>query len=168
MKISSLIPTQHSIRNPSIIPNMIEFITNNGKFDYLSLMNYNSSNNTNRNSSLIILNQFEDGQIYIQDGHHRIIAIFLAERDFLYPDEYKIETWTYSEYTELTERSIKSNWLTPFDPRTHTRHAEFHNYKNQVPKDVDLAKIFIKHAWENNVYCIPRTIHTIEDIIRSL
>lgn len=166
MKISHLIPTQHSLRDFSVLPEMTRFVTDGGVFNHNTLSSFNKD--SNRGSSLISLNQFEDGKIYIQDGHHRITSIHLDHRDFLYPEEFKLERWTYDHYTELSERSISSGWLTPFDPRTEIRHPEFHSFKTKVPQEPKEALNFIKCAWENGLYCKKReNILTVKDIINK-
>lgn len=161
IKISSLIPTQHSLRNFDHIGRMTKFVTDGGIFNPSSLNNYNPNR-----TSLISLNQFEDGKLYIQDGHHRIIGIYLDHRDFLHDSEYIIEHWTYADYLELNEHSLKRKWFTPFDPRIEVRHPEFHSYKRSVPEKDPLT--FIKQAWNNGLYCSSRDktgVWTLKDLV---
>lgn len=169
IKLTSLIPTQSGLRDDRLTKRMTEFVDAGGIFDYQSLISYNQANKTNRGSSLITLNQFEDGAIYIQDGHHRVVGIYLDHRDFLYPEEYRLENWTYAQYAELTVNSISVGWLTPFNPLIEVRHPEFHNYKQSVPTDPNEALEYIKRAWEKGVYCSRRNqvnCWTIKDLIK--
>jgi hypothetical protein len=143
---------------------MTKFVDKGGIFDSSSLTKHNPLR-----TSLISLNRFEDGQLYIQDGHHRIVGIYLDHRDFLYPSEYFIEYWSYDDYLELNESSLKRDWLTPFDPRTEIRNPEFHSYKKLVPENGTLE--FIKRAWKDGVYCQSRDktkIWTLKDLVNQV
>jgi hypothetical protein len=63
------------------------------------------------------------------DGHHRLVATHLAGRDFLYPEEYRLTRWAYDDYLAV---NFGRGWVTPFDPRTHVRHADFAAWKAQI------------------------------------
>jgi hypothetical protein len=84
--------------------------------------------------SLIRLAEFpaepgEPPQLLIHDGHHRLVGTHLAGRDFLYPEEYRVTRWTYDDYLAV---NFGRGWVTPFDPRTHVRHADFAAWKGHI------------------------------------
>lgn len=83
------------------------------------------------NSAIISISRFEDGRLYVHDGHHRICATLIAGRNFLYETEYQIKDWRYSDYTEYNP---SNDWFTPFDPRTHCRKPSFFDFKEVVKK----------------------------------
>jgi len=70
-----------------------------------------------------------ENQLYIWDGHHRVIAIYLGGRSEIYPEEYCILNITF----ELTKKvNFETGYVTPFDPQTEIRLAEFGLFKQQV------------------------------------
>jgi len=75
----------------------------------------------------VALTEFEDGSVYIHDGHHRAFACVIAGKTHFLENEYFIKKWTYQDYIDINR---EQNWVTPFDPRTHLRIGNFFDFKN--------------------------------------
>lgn len=73
--------------------------------------------------------RFEDGALYVHNGHHRVTACVLAGRDHLRPEEYAIQDWTYAQYLEI---NWSAHYLTPFHPPTETRVADLTRFRASV------------------------------------
>jgi hypothetical protein len=77
----------------------------------------------------IAISRFEDGSLYVRDGHHRICAAIIVGMKTLWDDEYEIEDYCYEDY--LTP-NFSNGFFTPFDPRTQCRLPNFFDFKDQV------------------------------------
>lgn len=128
LHIDLLIPTQKEVRNCAQIDAMKVFVENGGVFDRKSLDQFAEVRGT-KASPLIQITEFEDGQTYIHDGHHRLIAIYRAGREWLRYDEYEIKSWKYGDYQEI---NLDEGWMTPFDPRNEVRKADLAEWKRIV------------------------------------
>ncbi len=129
MLIKKLIVTHNDLRNHSSIDAMVSFVEKGGFFTQKALEEFAANNNTSRVSPLIQVSQFEDNYDYIHDGHHRVVACWIAGRYFLSPQEFELGNWTYQRY--MTP-NIKTNWFTPFDPRTQARIPDFAVFKHEA------------------------------------
>lgn len=147
--LDKLIITQEQLRNPEQIKELKQFL-NEGKV--LSL------NNLRGYKCLIELVEFEDGQIYIRDGHHRCLALS-GIRD-LKPEEYNI---TKMKYKDWLFTNVDKGWITPMNPKTEVRLAEFSGFKQEV-KNLPYPEN-IKYIWNNrHLYCKKRTISYVQEI----
>jgi hypothetical protein len=162
MLIKDLFISQESIRNTSQIPDMVDYIKNGGIMNTLSLSNYANLYNL-KISPLINIIKFPDNKFMIHDGHHRCVAIYLAGREFLYPDEYIITEFEYEDYTTIC---FENGWLTPFDPLNEVREAEFYSFKEKVNKlylvSEALALDYI--AKNKDLYCHKRRFFSVKDL----
>jgi hypothetical protein len=153
MYIDKLIPTQQGLRQT--ITQMVKFIKCCGIWDQKALNDYSHSF-----APLISLSIFPDDKVYVHDGHHRLVATILGGRDFIYPQEYVLQEWTYEQYLEI---NLAVGWVTPYDPRTHCRKSDFRQYKKKIlalpPEEA------VKMILNRNEYLEPRTIHTFKDFI---
>lgn len=70
MNIESLWATQRNLKREKDIPAMIAFLKEGGIFD------------------VIELHECDDGEIQVNNGHHRIVSIYLSGRTYLNPEEY--------------------------------------------------------------------------------
>lgn len=105
---------------------------------------------------LIGITRFEDGALYIHDGHHRVASIWLSgARDYLYEREYFIKESTYARY--MTPH-FEMGWVTPFDPRIEVRVADFGDFKQVViemaAKSPNKAIAYIQR--NRQLYVLPR------------
>lgn len=80
-------------------------------------------------SPLIQISRFEDGLLYVHDGHHRCVSTILGGRDHLILDEFNINEWKYEQYLEVNHAA---GWYTPFDPRLHLRSGDFTAFKKEA------------------------------------
>ena len=152
MKITDLKLTQDGLRIQDL-SEMVEFVLSGGLYTKDVLNQYNKTSDSN----LIIINRFEDGQLYLHDGHHRVASIYLAgNRDFLFETE--VEYWDYT-YSRYINPNFSNGWYTPFDPRTHVRIPDFFNFKEKVrimsEQNPDMAKEYILNNQDQ--YLVPRT-----------
>lgn len=86
-------------------------------------------------SPSIQLTEFEDGAIYVHDGHHRCVSTWIAGRSYLREDEYDLRKWTYAQYLEING---PNRWWTPFDPRIHLRRADVKFFKEEAARRFNL------------------------------
>lgn len=161
--------THNDLRRHDVICEMIEHVANGGFWNAEALAEYISKNprHAGRVSPLIQLSQFEDGRIFIHDGHHRSVSICLAGRTFLHDSEYVLTKWKYVDYTEI---SHKNGWYTPFDPRVHCRTPNFAKFKVEAKQkfiDLNGADEEPVHQWilgNANIFCEPRRIRTVQEL----
>lgn len=184
LDINRLFVTQHKLRYLDQLSQMVKFIREEGIWNEAALLEHARLYHPGRVSPLIQISRFPDGQDYIHDGHHRIITTWLGGRPFLLPEEYEITKWTYDEYLEI---NLPKGWMTPFDPRTHCRRPDLHEFKNSVrsmiSEDVEALALAArsfqarsilppkieKYIRENLVtYCEPRLFNTIGEMASHL
>lgn len=150
MKIDVLIPTQAGLRNLTKLVGMAELVRNGHVFN---------------DGRPIDLSRFEDGQIYVHNGHHRVVACLMGERLELEDDEYKITDWKYAKYLEV---NFDAHFVTPFDPLTEVRKADFKGFWEavayvQIHQGEDEARMFIhRHRY---LYCQPRNVWRVRDVM---
>lgn len=155
LEIDKLIPTQYHVRDIESVIFMSGLVSNGEIFNEQKINELGKLISRSRNP-LISVCRFEDGSLYIRDGHHRVVSILLGGRKHLYEKEYLIEDRKYSDFTELSENAIKAGWITPFDPREELRKADFLEYKKNVPDDLSKALEYIAEGWKNGTYTIKR------------
>ena len=134
IKFNDLIVTQLSVRNIGQIPGMAKFVQDGGVFTKESLKQYAEQHGEHA-SPLVQINRFEDGGLYILDGHHRGVGILAGGRDRFLPEEYRLLTHTYQDLLDIVFLRPDGSWLgwiTPFDPRTHVRLPDVKLFKDQV------------------------------------
>ena len=154
VKIKDLKITQYGLRNRGQLQGMIDFIKNGGCFNKQSLIS---------SGPLIQLAVFEDGEVYIADGHHRIAAMIIAGRYEMYEEEFETTSWRYSDYTDI---NLNCGWVTPFDPRYELRIADYAEYKADLSKiSLFEAKGFIRA--NKSMYVVDKKISTISDLIEE-
>lgn len=141
---------------------MAEYVKNGGTWDKEALQEYADRENV-KVSPLINISRFEDGVMYIHDGHHRTLATLLAGRLLLYPTEFKITHWMYEQYLEI---NFEVGWVTPFDPRTQCRKADLQKFKRYVIREAKESpekaiKLIKKYKL---IYAEPRKIFTVRDL----
>lgn len=124
--LDTLLVTQGDIRYRDQIAKMAAFICKGGFWTQEVLEAYAQRHNLPRVSPLIQISEFDDGQRFIHDGHHRGLSTYLGCRDYLRDDEYVITRWSYPSYLEIAPAN---GWFTPFDPRVHLRAADFGAFK---------------------------------------
>tara|TARA_B100000614_G_C14562727_1_gene497777 strand:+ start:1896 stop:2477 length:582 start_codon:yes stop_codon:yes gene_type:complete len=131
--IDHLMPTQCGLRNPDLIERMMEHANKGGMFSMDVLQRYGGD-------VKIQVRQFEDKKLFLHDGHHRTLGIWLSGRDFLFPEEYDLTSFRYADYTSP---NFEVGFVTPFDPREEVRHFEFHSFKHEAR---ELAKVSVEQA----------------------
>ena len=168
LEIAKLGITQEHLRNPEQIAGMIDFAFAGGHFNKESLLDCRDLP-----ENLIEVSRFEDGALYLRNGHHRVVAIHLAERTFLYDDEYSITDWRYSNYSRIKffrDNGEWQGWVTPFDVKTQVRIGDFLDFKRQI------KAIYYEHGEGAAVDCIlnnptmykkEKTIHTVAELAEA-
>lgn len=113
-------------------------------------------------SPLIAITRFEDGTLLIQNGHHRCRAT-REVREFLYEDEYLISDRIVRGYEEI---NFSRGFVTPFDPKTEIRLADFSAFKAKVLElsktDPDAAAEYVMQ--NPHLYKRPRTILRVMEL----
>src|SRR3990167_12074 len=115
LPIAKLIPTQSAVRKPEHLYWLARALKAGAPLC--------APNNPIRCS------QFEDGALYVHNGHHRVTACLLSGRDTLQSNEYVIKQWAYAQYQEINWEAC---YLTPFHPPTETRVADLLRFRNAV------------------------------------
>jgi hypothetical protein len=173
--IDELQVTQRNIRNPEQLARMTAFVKNDGFFTKNCLSKHQSRGKT---SPLIEITQFEDGQYFLHDGHHRAAAIVLGGRDFIDGTEYRIRQFTYEQYIKP---NLAVEWWTPFDPRIELRLTDTSTYKNMLHKlkdavppeteDISMLEEALLHSiyTKRHLYVEPRNgLFTLREFVGSL
>ena len=169
--ISQIIPTQDYIRNEKQIPGMTKFVSEDGIFTKEAIESYKPNANTPH--LLMRLTQFEDGKLFLGDGHHRIIGMVEAGREQLHRDEFFIERWNYEAYQEIVFTYPDGKWMgwiTPHDPRTEIRLPDLSEFKFHVKalfkrEGEEVARKFI--LANKSKYCRPREVQTVQDLYEN-
>jgi hypothetical protein len=122
---------------------------------------------------LIALFQLDDGRLYIHDGHHRSLAIYLSGRSHLLPSEYAITPHTFNT---LASVNFDVGYVTPYDPRSEMRLSDFRVFKNEArriqndqsnPNRVADAMKYIRD--NRSLYCVThRPYETIPEMAKYL
>jgi hypothetical protein len=150
---------------------MVAFVKKGGFFDLHNLQQFAEENNI-RTSPLIKIARFEDGNLFLHDGHHRVCSILLGERDFLHQNEFFIEDWLYSDYMSI---NLDQRWYTVFDPRKEVRISDISKYKKMVddflsksPKPTfDQIRNFIFNCYDSRLYVENRSAKSIAEMIEN-
>ena len=165
IQIADLKLTQESLRLEEQLDLMVDYVKNGGKFTIEAIQTHLFKLGRTHRPSLISLNRFEDGELYVRDGHHRVGSIWLAGREYLHDDEYVIENYTYKEYLEI---NFESSYVTPFDPRSEVRFGNFYGFRQEVMSvfHTQGEAAAMRYIEENrHKYCAPRRlVNSIEGL----
>ena len=117
LELASLRVTQIRLRNDAQMTDLIEYIANG------------SSWTTEIDGDLPKVVRFEDGQLFLRDGHHRCVASLAAGRTNLHASEYELEDWEYSAWSEP---NFETGFITPYDPRHAIRVHDLTEHRTAV------------------------------------
>lgn len=119
-------------------------------FDRQSLLNRDA-----RHAKLIAITRFEDGYMAIRDGVHRATAIQqMRPSGKLHPQEYVIEEMTYDMFLQP---NLEVGFLTPFDPRTEVRVADWSEFRREVSERIEAGRDPLAYiASHRHAYTRPR------------
>jgi hypothetical protein len=171
VQLDKLTVGQHGLRcSAGQMHGMMDFVADGGLWTESALREYAARHNLPE-PSLIQLSEFPAGPdgtplLLVHDGHHRLVATHLAGRSFLHPQEYWVTRWAYEDYLAV---NFRCGWVTPFDPRTHARTADFAAWKRQVLEvarvDPAAAKRMIRE--QPAAYRVPRRYSDIASLARD-
>lgn len=111
---------------------MIEHVKAGGKWNEAALASYCEGQGLSCYAK-ISLSRFEDGKIYIHDGHHRIYSTLFAGRKTLEEDEFLIRDWKYKDYNSVNHAT---GFYTPFNPRREVRKPDLALYRKFIGNQV--------------------------------
>lgn len=149
LSINELYVTQSGYRSGSEIKQLRKFISVPGN---------------NWEKCKIYITKFEDGKLFIHDGHHRVLATLLSGRVCLNENEFEIHEWKYQDYINL---NFSTPWYTPFDPRIESRLPDVFGFKFTIRqfikqgKDENYIKGFIME--NKNLFCAPKKFNKITE-----
>jgi len=171
LKLETLQVTQ-DLRDYDQIDPMVAHVQSGGLFTTDVLEGFAKEQGL-KTSPLIQISEFEDGQQFIHDGHHRTVSIWLGGRNHIDDNEYEIKKWKYQDYLDIVFLKPDGKWLgwvTPYDPRTEVRMPDIADFKkcvhdlfyNEKAGGEATARNFI----ENNqmMYAKPRVIKTVPSL----
>ena len=142
--IRNIYVTQNGLRDPGQLDRMVSFVKNGGIFDTSSIKEFGGEC-----AKLMHIAEFEDGRLFVVDGHHRLVAMSLGGRNYIHVSECQVRQWKYSDFIEANP---SAGWITPFDPRTHLRI----NQLGEIKRRPDIP------------YLVPRTIYTVNELISTI
>ena len=150
---------------PKEVEEMIDFVKSGGRFNKARLDLFTPDHN----NKLIAITRCEDGEEFVRDGFHRVMAICLGRPDgMMYDDEYFIENLTY---LRMNTPHLNMRYYTPFDPRVEVRAADFAEFKDVVEKVIAEGKDPIPFIAANrHCYVKPKLPHqeTVETFAEYL
>ncbi len=144
INIHTLQITQHGLRNVNQLGNMTEFVRRGGYFSRNALLAFHVDMKLEHKPALMHIADIE-GQLFIHDGHHRAMAIYLSGRSLIFDREFTLRQYTWEDYTKV---NLANRWYTPFDPRTHVRMTDLSDFRNMIAKakgDEELQRFVINH-----------------------
>ena len=142
----SLQTTQSWVRSMSQVKRMTEHVRNGGVFTIDNVSDFHPEDTV---FPLIRVSRFPDGSLYLHDGHHRAVSVWLGGRNMLLPNEYEITDWDSIErYAEI---NMAANWITPVELMSEVRLPDTRIYKRliQEAKDADVMNLIseLKHMY---------------------
>jgi hypothetical protein len=181
LRIEELLVSQDGVHTASQIPSMVEHAQNGGVFNRSFLDDWAWVHNI-KPAPLIKITFFPDGVKLIQDGHHRTLSIYMGGLEIIHPEEYFVEHWNYDDYLKINP---KRKWVTPYDPRTQVRQADFKEYKElalevydaryeldrfngwvEERADAFAMRDLVQYAEENSdLYRKSRNVYSIPDLV---
>lgn len=117
LDLASLRVTQTSLRNDAQMTDLMEHIQGGGEWT------------KELDDDLPKVVRFEDGELFLRDGHHRCVASLAASRTTLLPSEYELEDW---EYTAWSAPNFATGFITPYDPRLDIRVQDLTAHREAV------------------------------------
>ena len=163
LNLRELIVTQNELRNPGQVLEMMQWIQKGGRWTQDVLCAWCDQHHLEHGRSLIQLTEFEDGQLFVQDGHHRLVATYAGGRYELDENEYQITKWHYKDYREI---NFATEWFTPFCPLTEVRLPNLAAFKAQVRQLLQVEAVeFIRS--HKHLYAVPRQVTTVADLCRA-
>lgn len=158
LAIGDLVVTQYGYRDGSGLREMVEYVRKGGQFT---------------SKPLITLFRLDDDRLYIHDGHHRTMAIYLTGRTHLEPSEYCITPFSFEA---LQTVNFDAGFVTPYDPRSEMRLSDFRLFKDTarkhyedktLPNSERTAMEYIQS--HRPLYCIShRPYETIPEMVEFL
>ena len=160
LELAPLRVTQIALRNERQMTDLIEHAASGGSW-------YRDGE---AEQDLVKVVRFEDGELFLRDGHHRCIASLAGGRPTLRPTEYVIEDWEYSAWAAP---NMTTGFITPYDPRRNIRQADLEAHREAVAQIVrdegeDAAAAYIMAHPEN--YLAPggrKGRDTLSDLLRT-
>jgi len=161
----SLQTTQSWVRSMSQVKRMTEHVSNGGVFTIDNVSDFHPEDSV---FPLVRVSRFPDGSMYLHDGHHRAVSVWLGGRDILLPDEYEITDWDSIE--RYAEVNLDANWITPVNLANEVRLPDTRIYKRLIheARDADVMNLIneLKHMYatqrkHNNVIELARDIAKI-------
>jgi hypothetical protein len=116
---------------------MVEFVRRGGYFERNALIACHVCSNREDAPSLIQIANIE-GELFVHDGHHRVIAVALAKRHLIFDAELTVTKYTWEDYTKA---NIAKKWYTPFDPRTEVRLADLTRFRKMMANTQEFEEL---------------------------
>ena len=111
---------------------MIEFVESGGIFTLDRIQEFHPEDTV---FPLVHISRFPDGGMYLHDGHHRGVSIWLGGRDFLRPEEYTIRDW--DSYDAYAYPNLSAKWYTPVSLDTEVRLPDTKNLKRFITEAIE-------------------------------
>ena len=147
LKVTSLNVIQDELRDIEQLPEMVKFVEAGGIFDKYEVARHEGCET--KNGLLMEIAKFPGDEMYVHNGHHRAVAIYLGRPNrTIHKDEYYTKEWEFKDYMDI---NFHVGYLTPFDIRKETRIADIGPFKNDIDgmfeqiSLVDIMRFIIQH-----------------------
>ncbi|MBS1722803.1 MAG: hypothetical protein JSS66_07475 [Armatimonadetes bacterium] len=125
---------------------MTEYVLNGGIFTAESVQLFHPEDTV---FPLVQLSRFPDGSLYVHDGHHRAVSVWLGGREVLVEEEYCIRDWPSLD--SYAKPNLSAQWYTPFDLLTEVRLPDTRAFKSLVeetsPEEAEALIARLKHMY---------------------
>jgi hypothetical protein len=167
--IDTLTVTHNELRSGLAVHAMATYVRDGGVYDKAALARYARTCLLEGPSPSIQIARFEDGRLFIHDGHHRVVSCLLGGRHVLYDEEFEIAECVYEKYMTFC---LEKGWYTPFDPRTQVRVPDLTAFKSEVmrryARDEPPARIIEWILRNSHLYQEPRRIRSVSELAHAV
>lgn len=86
----------------------------------------------------IKINRTGDGNLWIQDGHSRVAALYLCNCKYIWVDEYILEEHSYKDYMTI---NMDIPWTTPYNLVTEVRKSDLSEWRKVISEIIKTESV---------------------------
>lgn len=159
--LAQLWVTQNGLRKLEQLTPMVEFLKRGGSFTKDALLAFRVATWLPGTGKLVHIAELPDRRWYIHDGHHRMVAMWLAGRNCIHKDEYELVNYSYRDYSTP---NFKKQWYTPFNLISECRVADLTVFRlglAALDNDEDRLRYINTNAWQ---FKAPRQFQKLQEM----